>query len=199
MTATAGASGDLVDVVQRFGLFSAATVVDRYSVLVDRLLAAAPPAPHPDGRPPFDPVLELAAPVGAAALRLLDSAAALLGAGTAPGSATETLVLPPTAPGGTAEAAVWVHNATPSGVPAVDLRITELVSAGGLTVPAPAVSLAPDRVDIPAAGAREVRLAVRVPAGQAPGHYHGLVLTPASPTRPLVLRLDVRGPADPGP
>jgi hypothetical protein len=193
VTATARGSRDLAGDVQRFGLFSAATVVDRYAVLVDRVLAAAPPTPHPDERAPTDPVLQAAAPVLVVALRLLESVAALVGAGTPPGVATETLVLPPTAPGGSARTRLWVHNATRSEAPAVDLRVTELVSASGRTLPAPAVSLAPDRLDIPAGSAREVWLAVRVPAGQAPDHYHGLVMTPASPERPLMLRLEVRG------
>lgn len=196
MTATARGSRDLVGDVRRFGLFSAATVVDRYSVLVDRVLATAPP--RPDGHAPTAPA-DTAAQVAEAALRLLDSAAALLGGGTGRGDPTETLVLPPTAPGGTAGTALWVHNATPSAVPAVGLRVTALTSASGDTVPAGTVSLVPDRVDVAPGGAREVGLSVLVPVGQTPGHYHGLVLSSAAPDRPLLLRLEVLRPGEPAP
>jgi hypothetical protein len=194
VTATARESRDLVGDVRRFGLFSAASVVDRYAVLVDRVLAAAPPVPRPQGAGADD----LPGQLAETALRLLDSATALLAPGAPTASSTEPLVLPSTAPGGTAGTALWVHNATPSAVPAVRLRMTELLSAAGRTVPAAAVSLVPDRVDLPAEGAREVRLTVRVPPDQPPGLYHGLVLASASPDRPLVLRLEVLPPGDPG-
>jgi hypothetical protein len=176
--------------VRRFGLLSAGTVVDRYTALVDRFLTGGFPEPPvgPGSHAPSD-----AARRGMEALlRLLDSAAALVGAGSGPGATTETLALLPTPPGGTAELTLWVHNGMSSAVPGVVVRVTDLVSATGRTVPAAAVSLTPDRADLPAAGAQEVRLAVRVPPDQAPAHYLGLVLASASPTQPMLLRLEVR-------
>ena len=182
MTTTARGPRDLIGDVQRFGLFSADAVVHRYTALVERVLSGSRAAPT---GPPQQAT--------GALLGLLDTAAALLGATGTPEARTETLVLPPTPAGGAAELALWVHNGTPSVVPAVSIRATDLLSAGGRTIPAAAVSLTPDSADLAASGALEVRLAIRVPGGQPPDHYLGLLLVSASPTRPMVLRLEVRG------
>ena len=53
------------------------------------------------------------------------------------------------------------------------------------------MSLTPDRVDLPASGAQELRLVVRVPPDQEPDHYLGLVLASAAPAQPMVVRLEV--------
>lgn len=182
MTTAARGPRDLIGDVQRFGLFSADTVVHRYTGLVDRVLTGNRAVPSGPPRQATE-----------ALLGLLESAAALLGVIGGADAGTETLVLPPALPGGTAELSLWVHNGTPSVVPAVSVRGTDLVSAEGRTIPAAAVSLTPDHADLAASGAQEVRLAVRVPEGQPPDRYLGLLLLSASPTRPMVLHLEVRG------
>ena len=71
MTAGAGAR-DLVGEVQRFGLFSAAAVVDRYAALVDRAIARdgwAPAGSDGGSGRPVDTAVQLAE----AWLRLLDT------------------------------------------------------------------------------------------------------------------------------
>jgi hypothetical protein len=91
---------------------------------------------------------------------------------------------------------VWVHNTTATAVP-VDLGATTLAAAGGRALPAEAVSVDPARLDrLPAQSSAEVRIRVRVPEGQAPGRYQGLVLTSAAPD-PVLLRVDVRGSGEP--
>ncbi len=183
-------SRDLVGDVQRFGLFSAATVVARYAEIVDRAIAGDPVAP---GWP--EPPKETAPQVTAAVVRLLESVAALLGPGAGPGTPAEPLVLPPVGPGRTAEGSLWVHNTTPSPAAHVELRVTALVSSDGHDIAADVVSLAPDRVDVlPAGTSREVRLRVRVPAAQPAARYHGLVLNSAAPADALAVLLDVCTP-----
>jgi hypothetical protein len=179
---------DLVGVVQRFGLFSAASVVDRYADIVDRAIARdlAPATARPR--------TDLPGQLGRAWLRLLDVATDQLR--DAPRSAPpDALVLPPTRPGLTSEASLWIHNTTSSPAPAVELRGTALLSATGRSIPAESVSLVPDRLDlVPAGTSREVRLRVRVATGQDPGTYHGMVMTTAAPAEPMALILEVRGP-----
>ena len=184
MTDLVPGSRDLVGAVQSFGLFSAAAVVDRYIEFVDRALTRDVPAPERDA----------GVQVAEAWVRLLDTTSALLRSGVPQESAAETLVLPPTGAGRSAEASLWVHNTTPSPAPDVDLQVTGLVSAGGDRIAADAVSLLPAQVELLAAGtSAQVRLQVHVPAGQAAGRYHGLVVSSAAP-EPLALRLEVCGP-----
>ena len=75
---TAGAR-DLVGEVRRFGLYSAATVVDRYVEIVDRAISRDGLAPAPAGEDtragwPADPAVQVAS----AWLRVLDATSALL-------------------------------------------------------------------------------------------------------------------------
>jgi hypothetical protein len=176
---------DLVGVVQRFGLFSAASVVDRYAEIVDRAIARdlvpASTQPRSDGTVRLAQVWS----------RLLDVATAQLPDGAA---RPEALVLPPARPGLGSEASLWLHNTTSSRARDVALHATALLSTAGPAIPAGAVTLLPDRVDpVPAGTSREIRLRVRVPAGQADGIYHGMVVTTAAPTEPLAVTLEVRG------
>lgn len=185
---TAPGTWDLVGVVQRFGLFSAATVVDRYVEIVDRTITRDPLAPPSDDRG-SGRLVDRAVQMADAFVRLLDTSAAQL---DARGPTTETLVLPETPAGLSAEASLWVHNTTPSPSPTVVLHVSGLVSPTGHTIPADAVSLRPQRIDPVAAGtSREVRLRVRVPVDQPAALYHGLVVSSASPTEPMTLRLAV--------
>jgi hypothetical protein len=178
---------DLVGVVQRFGLFSAASVVGRYAEIVDRAVTRDLGAAQAGG--------DLAGRLNQAWLRLLDVATDQLRVDAPRHASTGTLVLPPAGPGELSEISLWIHNTTSSPAPAVELHGTALLSATGAGIPADAVSLVPDRIDSVAAGtSREVRLRVRVPAGQAAATYHGLVVTTAAPADPMALSLEVRRP-----
>jgi hypothetical protein len=193
----AGAHGarHLIGDVQRFGLLSAAAVVDRYTKIVDRAvradaLASAPQLP--DARADAW-MVDSAARMAEACLRLLDGAAALIPARPQTTAAeVERLVLSPTGSGFSSETALWVHNPTSSPVSAVNLHMTSLISSNGVSIPALAATFSPHRLDMVETGtAREVRLRVDVPADQPPGLYHGLVLSSAAPSGPITVRLDV--------
>jgi hypothetical protein len=184
---TARSGRDLIGVVQRFGLFSAASVVDRYAEIVDRAVAR--------DLVPMQAGGELAGRLGQAWLELLDVATAQLRDDAPRHPPKETLVLPPAGPGLDSEVSLWLHNTTSSPALAVELHGTALLSATGRSIPSDAVSLLPDWLDsVPAGTSREVRLRVRVPAGQAAATYHGMVVTTAAPAEPMALSLEVHGP-----
>jgi hypothetical protein len=198
VTAAAGlAAGarDLVGEVQRFGLFSAVAVVDRYVEMVDRAIARddVAPAPARDDDGPAWPV-DTAVQVARAWLRLLDTTSALLRTDVPREPAAAALVLPTAAPGGISEVSFWIHNTTSSPAPDVALHVTPLMSSNGRALAAESVSLVPQRLDLLAAGtSQEVRLRVLLPAGQPPACYLGMVLTSAAPSEPMVVRLEVAG------
>ena len=189
---TAGAR-DLVGEVRRFGLYSAATVVDRYVEIVDRAISRDGLAPAPAGEDagagwPADP----AAQVASAWLRVLDATSALLRTEAPRETATATLVLPAVGPGQASEVSFWIHNTTSSPAPDVALHVTPLMSSNGRALAAESVSLVPQRLGLLAAGtSQEVRLRVLLPAGQPPACYLGMVLTSAAPSEPMVVRLEV--------
>lgn len=172
----------LVGDVQRFGLLSAATVVDRYTRLVERATseareAAGQPDPSDLGR-----LTDLATRVVDTGLRLADLAE----------PRPARVVLPPARPGETSEVALWVHNEGSAAAADVSLHLTSLVCGHGASLPATAAGLSPDRVPVvPAGSPREVRLRVVVPVGQAPGEYHGVLLTSAAPEEPTAVTLTV--------
>lgn len=188
----------LVGDVQRFGSLSAATVIDRYAGMVDRVIAEGRvgPAFLPDD----DSVLvDRAARLAEAYLRLVDATAALA-SGIGPrevGPSIERVTLPAALSGTTSEAPLWIHN--PTGVVAtrLDLEVTDLASSIGVTIPAAAVYVSPPRVDrLEPSASRRILLRVDVPEGQPPGYYHGLVLIAEAPDEPIGLRLEVRLPAE---
>jgi hypothetical protein len=191
----------LIGDVQRFGLLSAAAVVDRYTELIDRAtrddsLLAPVSADERGSRW----MVDSAARIAEAYLSLVETIAALIPNRAIPDTAVRTmerLILPPTRSGFGSETSLWVHNSTSSSAAAIDLHVTNLISSNGARIPAASVSLSPERLDVVDAGtAREVRLRVDVPAEPA-GHYHGLVLTSAAPSEPIALYLDVDGGAGP--
>lgn len=188
---------DLVGDVQRFGLFSAATVVDRYVALVERAITFDPVAPPPaDGSRLGDTAVRAVE----ACLRLLDGAAGLTGDGGAQDPATGAVVLPPARPGQGSAASLWVHNTTTSPSPAVELHATSLVSADGRSIGVDRVSFSPAGLGrVPGRSSIEVRVRVRVPPGQPAGHYQGLLVTSAAPSGPMTLRLEVCDPEGAGP
>jgi hypothetical protein len=189
----------LIGDVQRFGLLSAAAVVDRYTEIIDRATrdTTLRLAPLPADERGAGWMVDSAARIAEASLSLLDTTAALFASRTKPDSAVpemERLVLPPTSSGLSSETPLWVHNPTPSSAAAIDFHITSLISSNGVSIPVASLSFSPERLDVIGAGAaREVRLRVDVPVDQPAGHYHGLVLISAAPFEPIALHLDVDG------
>lgn len=199
----AQAGGDraqhLIGDVQRFGLLSAAAVVDRYTEIIDRATrdGSLRLAPLAADEPGADWMVDSAARVAEAYLSLVDTTAALIENTAMRDTAVpemEKVVLTPTRSGFNSETSLWVHNPTPSAATTIDLHTTSLISSGGVSIPVGSVSFSPERLDVVDAGtAREVRLRVDVPGDQPGGHYHGLLLISAAPVEPIALCLDVRG------
>jgi hypothetical protein len=193
-----GAQHLIVD-VQRFGLLSAAAVVDRYTEIIDRATrdASLRLPPLPADEPGAGWMVDSAARIAEACLSLVDTTAALFASRAKLDAVLpemERLALPPTSSGFSSETSLWVHNPTPSSAGAIDFHMTSLISSNGRSIPVAAVSFSPKRLDVvDARTAREVRLRVDVPAGQPAGHYHGLVLISAAPFEPIGLHLDVEG------
>jgi hypothetical protein len=187
----------LIGDVQRFGLLSAAAVVDRYTEIIDRATrdTSFRLAPLPADERGAGWMVDSTARIAEACLSLLDTTAALFASRAKPDSVLpemERLVLPPTSSGFSSETSLWVHNPTPSSAAAIDFHLTSLISSSGASIPAASLSLSPERLDVVDAGAaREVRLRVDVPADQPVGHYHALALISAAPFEPIALHLDV--------
>jgi hypothetical protein len=187
----------LIGDVQRFGLLSAAAVVNRYTELIDRATRddSFPLAPVPADERGNGWMVDSAARIAEAYLSLVDTIAAQIPNRAMPDTAApnlERLILPPTRSGSDSETSLWVHNSTSYSADAIDLNVTTLISSNGVRIPAASVSFSPERLDAVDAGtAQEVRLRVDVPADQPPGHYHGLVLISAAPSEPIALHLDV--------
>jgi hypothetical protein len=189
----------LIGDVQRFGLLSAAAVVDRYTEIIDRATRDAslrlPPLPANERGAGW--MVDSAARIAEACLSLVDTTAELFASRAKPDTVVpemERLVLPPTSSGFSSETSLWVHNPTPSSTGAIELHMTSLISSNGVSIPVASVSFSPERLDVVDPGiAREVRLRVDVPADQPAGHYHGLVLISAAPFEPIALHLDVDG------
>ncbi len=187
----------LIGDVQRFGLLSAAAVVDRYAELIDRATRdesfRSPPLPADERGTGW--MVDSAARIADTYLSLVDTIAELIPNRAMADTAVpnmERISLPPTGSGFGSETSLWVHNSTSSSAAAIDLHMTNLISSNGVSIPAAAVSFSPERLDVVDPGtAREVRLRVEVPADQPAGHYHGLVLTSAAPSEPIALHLDV--------
>lgn len=188
----------LVGDVQRFGFLSAASVVKRYTELVERAIAGAG-LPEPDSLargPGGDALLDGASRLAEAGLTSLETMTTLFGEGLRPDPgrrARETVVLPPVAGGSTSLAPLWLHNATDTSVRRVELHATALTSSSGAVIPAAALTLSPTNVDVLGArSTQEVAVHVTVPRGQPPGHYHGLVVLSAAPDEAMALLLEVR-------
>jgi hypothetical protein len=189
----------LIGDVQRFGLLSAAAVVDRYTEIIDRAtrddsFRLAPPSADERGT---DWMVEGASRIVEACLTLLDSTAMLIANRAIPDTAKpeiERLVMPVVRSGFSSETSVWVHNSTSSSATGIDLHLTSLTASNGVSIPVAAVSLSPERLHVVDAGTSlEVRLRVDVPADQPAGHYHGLVLISVTPLELLALHLEVDG------
>lgn len=190
----------LVADVRRFGLLTAAAVVDRYARMVDRAVVVdgAGMAPPPDGDGPGTAgLVDGAVRMSQAYLRFLDTVAELAAtrAGRADGTPrVDQVVLPAAEPGTRSEAPLWVHNPTSESSEAIEVTVTALAGPPGCGIPATAVAVIPSRIErLEAASSRELRVSVDVPGGQPSGFYHGLVLISAAPADPVVLALEVGG------
>jgi hypothetical protein len=187
----------LIGDVQRFGLLSAAAVVDRYAELIDRATRddSFRSRPPPAAERGTGWMVDSAARIADTYLSLVDTTAELIPNRAMADTAVpnmERISLPPTRSGFDSETSLWVHNSTSSSAAAIDLHMTNLISSNGVSIPAAAVSFSPERLDVVDPGtAREVRLRVEVPADQPAGHYHWLVLTSAAHSEPIALHLDV--------
>lgn len=184
----------IIGEVQRFGLLSAASVVDRYVEIINRERVGDPRRPAREA-----PTGNTGASVGGAGrileagLHALDGAARLISEAVAP--SPETLVLPQTEPGLDAEASVWIHNRTSSLVASVELRATILVSGEESSIPSHAVTFLPESAVLVEPGtSREVTVRVSVPQGQPVGLYHGLLVGSGAPDGAISLSLAVEGP-----
>ena len=183
-------SGDLMRDVRRFGLQSAASVVDRYVDVIER---------HLNGEQSLGPVEAFATRADSAldgftgstwqaGLRLLEAI------GRPGADLAGTLRLPPAAPGTSSEASFWIHNLT-SAVVASEFYASVLVSPSDDRIPASAVSFLPSTVgSLEAGGSRQVVVRASVPPDQLPGRYRGLLMGTATPDGTLTLLLDVVDP-----
>jgi hypothetical protein len=181
--------------VQRFGLLSAATVVDRYVDAVDRTMRGTPsarPPGRPDTRAGAD--AELAASVAGLAQAYADAvagAARVVTPSTRPDDGSG-VSLGAARPGGSAQTSLWLHNPTGGALVGALASTSTLLAAGGAVLDAAAMTLDPAVLPpVPPGGTAELRVRVQVPLGQAPGTYHGLVLVSAAPEQPLPIRVQV--------
>ncbi len=189
---------DLARDVQRFGLLSASSVVDRYLDLVDRAVGGAPAETAPQPGRPTDPftdgdvsaLVESAARVAQTYLGLLEAATKI----TEPTARVTavTLVLDAVRPGDVAQGAIWVHNPGPEPTRGSMVTISALVGAHGACLDATRVGCVPSEVPAIAPGeSAQVDVSVRVPDDQPPGHYHGVVIGSLSPGRPIQVSVEV--------
>ena len=183
----------IIGEVQRFGLLSAASVVDRYVEIVNRESLGDPLQQAREALSgTSDGSVAGVARMLEAGLQALDASARVISDAVAAG--TEALVLPATEPGRASEASVWIHNRTSSLVASVQLHATILVSAEESSIPGDAVRFRPDEAVLVEPGTcREVMVRVSVPEGQPLGLYHGLLVGSGAPDGAITLRLAVEG------
>jgi hypothetical protein len=109
-----------------------------------------------------------------------------------PGGAS--VLLEAVAPGTEATAVFWIHNTSPSVIPAVRPHCTPLRSHLGHELAASAVRFDPEVLDpLPARSSCGVELRCRVPPGTTSGGYASLILVSNLPELSLPLRVTVKG------
>lgn len=182
----------IVGEVQRFGLLSAASVVERYVEIVNHERADDPLR---SAREALASTTEWSgdglARMLEAGLQALDGAARLVSSASSRG--TETLVLPPTEPGRATEASLWIHNCTSSLVASVELHATLLVSPEEDSISGRAVTFVPGKAVVVEPGtSHEVLVRVSVPEGQPAGLYHGLLVGSGAPDGAISLLVEVQ-------
>ena len=168
--------------VQRLGLSTASSVIDRFSGMV-RGLGTAPDSADGAARGAWGAV------VGA----VTNAAQAVF---PMPGPSpyptdVETVVLSSVTAGGIATGTAWLHNTTATVAAALTLRSTDLVGPGA-ALPADAVALTPGDVPALAPGATlPITIEVTVPPGRPAGVYRGLLVLSDPPGGAVALRLTV--------
>lgn len=184
---TEPAAQALIRDVQRFGLMSAATVVDRYAAIAEQALRT-------------DPVMAAAADDDAGLLvdttarmarTYLDLLAGLSGlVAEPPAGSVERLVLPRARAGEHVAATLWLHNRTTQ-THELTVAVGDLASFGGGILAARFVSVGPSTTRVEAGGRAELALRIDVPADQLPGAYNGLAVVGPAASDPLMLSIDV--------
>jgi hypothetical protein len=142
-----------------------------------------------------------AARAGEVLVNLIDLFATLVGAlGARPpgrperGPGGASVMLEAVAAGTEASAVFWIHNTSPSAIPAVRPHCTPLRSHLGHELAAGAVRFDPEVLDpLPARSSCGVELRCRVPPGATPGGYASLILVSNLPELFLPLRVTVKG------
>lgn len=182
----------LADDVQRFGLLSAAAVVDRYRQLVDGAVAPAE-AGLVSGLELAEPswLVDRASRLASGYLRFLEAAAAAIPP-VDPVTAMEQVVVPAVPAGSGGEVSLWLHNTTAMASASIEIHCTALMSTGAGSIPTAAVTVTPERLDrLEPGSSAQLRLRVEVPADCEPGRYFGLVHHSLSPDEPLAVELEV--------
>lgn len=191
---TAPERSDLATEVQRFGLLSAAAVVDRYRHLVDRSIEAVDvEETMPGGLESADSswLIDRASRLAGGYLRFLESAISAVGSRSDRGG-VERVALSPSPSGALAEGSLWLHNPTDAATSRMQLTATSLVDARGTEIGVEAISFDPPAAGpVAPGGMAQIRVRVVVPAGAGPGRYFGLVHVAGSDV-PLVLDLEVK-------
>ena len=191
MTARARGGGIVGD-VQRFGLFSAAAVVDRYTAIAEKLIGTDPLAPVvPDSAIDDGLLVDTAARLADGYLRALTVLADAAREADPASGPVEQVVLPPGHAGQGTSATLWLHNPSPLPLEDLSIAVGGFVSPGGGALPAGSVSLAGIPASVAANDRAEVTLRLRIPADQRPGSYHGVAVVGPGQHAPLVLSLDV--------
>lgn len=192
--------GPRVADVQRFGLLSAAAVVDRYVDLVDRALGPPVLASRSvsDDAAAAGPDLRLLAEaterMAEAYVAMLDAATQLLPGPTTAAVDAGHVALADTHAGGTAEGTLWLHNPTAQAVADLSLAATALVTGAGTAVP---LALDPPRLALlPAAASVPVRLRADIPSDHPSGLCWGMVVCSADPEAPVTVSLLVGAPTE---
>jgi hypothetical protein len=190
-----GGRGGLIGEVRRFGLLSAATVVDRYNAMVELAVSAETVAVEPLPPEGLDPqaLIDGAARMAAAYLRFIETTAGLVA--TRQGGSTrplESVVLPAAPPGGGAMGSLWAHNPTTAPAVGLEIEVTGVMSPEGAVIPAQGVSVSPHIIDrLDPMTSHEIRVRVGIPADQTPGWYFGLVRIGGDPGSPITIQLEV--------
>ncbi|WP_233211177.1 hypothetical protein [Mycobacterium sp. shizuoka-1] len=96
------------------------------------------------------------------------------------------------APGETATAEVWLHNAADHDLGRIRLRCSELMADDGSVIKTAAIRLEPKVVPVPGRSSRGVGLTVTVAEKAKPGLYRGTVLVQGRPQLWLPVALTVR-------
>lgn len=186
----------LAEDVQRFGLLSAAAIVDRYEQLVDEAMGDHE---HDEGLPggleSVDPswLVDRASRLAGGYLRFLESATSAIGSRARP-QGIERVPLVSGGPGEPAEGTLWIHNPTSAPIDHVELTATALVSVDGRVIPAQATAFQRTaRGPVAASDSAEIRIVITPPPDTEPGRYFGLVHLDDGADEPLAVDLEIPG------